>query len=222
MNFLVDAQLRLAPRQVVVGRLRAPFRHERIAAALADRLRHFRFRIVHVAEQARAGIAQNPGTEVPHPGHPQPLDDPRGQLVWQPLVWARAIRPRWIACEQVPQAKQAFAIIAHELRSLGYHAVVTVLSAEQYGVAQTRRRHVLLATAIDEPGPGVILDALGADEAARDLRWAIGDLSAIDRSCRRCRQGARQTVEKFCARTPVFGRSRTAPHSALCRVAARL
>lgn len=73
------------------------------------------------------------------------LDDPRGQLVWQPLVWARAIRPRWIACEQVPQAKQAFAIIAHELRSLGYHAVVTVLSAEQYGVAQTRRRVFLLA-----------------------------------------------------------------------------
>lgn len=84
------------------------------------------------------------------------LDDPRGQLVWQPLVWARAIRPRWIACEQVPQAKQAFAIIAHELRSLGYHAVVTVLSAEQYGVAQTRRRVFLLAhrdRAVVSPAP---------------------------------------------------------------------
>ena len=52
------------------------------------------------------------------------LDDPRGQLVWQPLAWALAIRPRWVACEQVPEARGAFELIAHRLREHGYHADV--------------------------------------------------------------------------------------------------
>lgn len=43
------------------------------------------------------------------------LNDPRGQLVWQPLVWALAVRPRWVACEQVPEARGAFEVIAHRL-----------------------------------------------------------------------------------------------------------
>lgn len=73
------------------------------------------------------------------------LDDPRGQLVWQPLVWALAIRPRWVVCEQVPEARGAFELIAHRLREVGYHADVYELSAETFGVAQTRRRVFLVA-----------------------------------------------------------------------------
>lgn len=73
------------------------------------------------------------------------LDDPRGQLVWQPLVWALAIRPRWVACEQVPGARGAFELIAHRLRDVGYHADVYELSAETFGVPQTRRRVFLTA-----------------------------------------------------------------------------
>lgn len=73
------------------------------------------------------------------------LDDPRGALVWQPLVWALAIRPRWVACEQVPEARGAFELIAHRLREVGYHADVYELSAECFGVAQTRRRVFMVA-----------------------------------------------------------------------------
>ena len=51
------SMLGLAPRQVVVGRTRALLGHQRVAAALADRLRHDRLRVVDVAEQARVGRA---------------------------------------------------------------------------------------------------------------------------------------------------------------------
>jgi DNA (cytosine-5)-methyltransferase 1 len=79
------------------------------------------------------------------------LDDPRGQLVWQPLVWALAIRPRWVMCEQVPEARGAFELIAHRLREVGYHAVVYELSSETFGVPQTRRRVHLVAHRDFEP-----------------------------------------------------------------------
>lgn len=73
------------------------------------------------------------------------LDDPRGQLVWQPLVWALATRPRWVALEQVPEARGAYELIAHRLREVGYHAEVFAVSAETMGVPQTRLRVFMLA-----------------------------------------------------------------------------
>lgn len=78
------------------------------------------------------------------------LDDPRGELVWQPLVWALAIRPRWVVCEQVPEARGAFELIAHRLREVGYHATTYTISAETLGVPQTRLR-VFLAAHYDRP-----------------------------------------------------------------------
>jgi site-specific DNA-cytosine methylase len=84
-------------------------------------------------------------------GKGQGLDDPRGQLVWQPLTWALAIRPRWVMCEQVPEARGAFELIAHRLRETGYHAVVYELSSETFGVPQTRRRVHLVAHRDFEP-----------------------------------------------------------------------
>jgi DNA (cytosine-5)-methyltransferase 1 len=78
------------------------------------------------------------------------LDDPRGQLVWQPLVWALAIRPRFVVCEQVPEARGAFELIAHRLREVGYHATTYTISAETLGVPQTRLR-VFLAAHYDRP-----------------------------------------------------------------------
>lgn len=78
------------------------------------------------------------------------LDDPRGELVWQPLVWALAIRPRWVVCEQVPEARGAFELIAHRLREVGYHATTYTVSAETLGVPQTRLR-VFLAAHRDRP-----------------------------------------------------------------------
>lgn len=73
------------------------------------------------------------------------LEGATGQLVFEPIRWVEAIRPRWVAMEQVPEARDAFRAMARHLEGLGYRACVVRLSAEEYGVPQTRERVYLLA-----------------------------------------------------------------------------
>lgn len=71
-------------------------------------------------------------------------------LVLQPLRWALRLRPRWIALEQVPAVAPLWAHLAMLLREQGYSVWTGVLSAEQYGVPQTRQRAILMAS-LDVP-----------------------------------------------------------------------
>lgn len=66
-------------------------------------------------------------------------------LVVQPARWVLAIRPRWVALEQVPAVAPLWRHLAALLRELGYAAWSGVLSAEEYGVPQTRKRAILIA-----------------------------------------------------------------------------
>ncbi|HEY6761071.1 MAG TPA: DNA cytosine methyltransferase [Baekduia sp.] len=66
-------------------------------------------------------------------------------LTVEPLRWAVALRPQWIALEQVPPVLELWELFADLLVGHGYHCAVGVLSAEQYGVAQTRKRAYLIA-----------------------------------------------------------------------------
>lgn len=66
-------------------------------------------------------------------------------LVVQPMRWAYVLRPRWIALEQVPAVAPLWKHMELMLRELGYKTWSGVLSAEEYGVPQTRKRAVLLA-----------------------------------------------------------------------------
>lgn len=72
--------------------------------------------------------------------------DDRAHLVLEPLRWALAVRPRWIMLEQVEPVLPLWEAMCEALRSVGYHAWCGVLSAERYGVPQTRRRAILLAS----------------------------------------------------------------------------
>jgi DNA (cytosine-5)-methyltransferase 1 len=76
--------------------------------------------------------------------------DERAHLVLEPLRWAYALRPRWIACEQVEPVLPLWEEMAGALRAVGYATWTGVLSAERYGVPQTRRRAILLAS-LDGP-----------------------------------------------------------------------
>lgn len=76
--------------------------------------------------------------------------DERSLLVVEPLRWALALRPRWIACEQVEPVLELWKWMADQLRAIGYSAWAGVLSAERYGVPQTRRRAFLIAS-LDQP-----------------------------------------------------------------------
>lgn len=77
--------------------------------------------------------------------------DLRTGLVAEPFkVILRALavgRPfRWIVLEQVPGALPVWQMYAGHLRSLSYSVAAGNLYAEQYGVPQTRKRAVLMAS----------------------------------------------------------------------------
>lgn len=72
-------------------------------------------------------------------------NDPRSMLCAEPMRWVYVLRPRWIACEQVPGALPLWEHTAARLRGLGYSAVAGVVSAEEFGVPQVRRRAILVA-----------------------------------------------------------------------------
>lgn len=71
--------------------------------------------------------------------------DRRSLLTVEPLRWALALRPAWIALEQVPPVLGLWSLFAELLEAHGYRCATGVLSAERYGVAQTRRRAFLIA-----------------------------------------------------------------------------
>ena len=66
-------------------------------------------------------------------------------LVLEPLRWTLAIRPRWLAWEQVPPVLPIWQACAHVLEREGYRTWVGLLRAEQWGVPQTRTRAILMA-----------------------------------------------------------------------------
>lgn len=76
--------------------------------------------------------------------------DPRSRLVTEPLRWALALKPRLVAFEQVPPVLDYWKHVARILEGEGYSAWAGVLSAEQYGVPQTRKRAILMAS-LDGP-----------------------------------------------------------------------
>jgi len=71
--------------------------------------------------------------------------DPRSLLTVEPLRWTLALGPRWVALEQVPPVLELWTLFAALLSTVGYETAAGVLSAEQYGVPQTRRRAFLIA-----------------------------------------------------------------------------
>jgi DNA (cytosine-5)-methyltransferase 1 len=78
------------------------------------------------------------------------FQDERTGLVLEPLIWALfaidAGRPfEWLAFEQVPAVLPVWEAMAGVLRAEGYSVATGKLSAEEYGVPQTRVRAFLIA-----------------------------------------------------------------------------
>jgi DNA (cytosine-5)-methyltransferase 1 len=72
--------------------------------------------------------------------------DPRIGLVVEPLCWALKTSAAWCAWEQVPDVLPVWEACARVLRAHSWSAWAGVLSAEQYGVPQTRERAFLIAS----------------------------------------------------------------------------
>jgi len=73
------------------------------------------------------------------------FDDPRGLLTHEPLRWMLAIRPQFIAFEQVPGVLPIWKLAAKRLRAEGYSTWAYLIDAADYGVPQHRRRAVMIA-----------------------------------------------------------------------------
>jgi DNA (cytosine-5)-methyltransferase 1 len=73
------------------------------------------------------------------------MSDPRTALVLEPLRWVLAVRPLWVAWEQVPTVQPIWDECADMLRAIGYTVTTGVLDAVTFGVPQVRRRSILVA-----------------------------------------------------------------------------
>ncbi|PSJ23930.1 DNA cytosine methyltransferase, partial [Streptosporangium nondiastaticum] len=80
-------------------------------------------------------------------------EDERSRLTAEPMRWAFDLHPRWIALEQVPPVLPLWQHMAMLLRGRGYKTWTGILSAEEYGVAQTRKRAILMARLDGPVGP---------------------------------------------------------------------
>jgi DNA (cytosine-5)-methyltransferase 1 len=72
--------------------------------------------------------------------------DKRTELSLEPMLVIQRHRPRFITLEQVPPVLPLWEAYAEILRGWGYSAWTGMLHSEQFGVPQTRKRAVLMAS----------------------------------------------------------------------------
>jgi DNA (cytosine-5)-methyltransferase 1 len=112
-------------------------------------------------------------------------NDPKNALYARMARAAEVLRPSFLMIENVPAVQHdlgdVVGITRRHLEGLGYTVSTATIRLHALGVAQTRRRHVLLATLPREAEPDVLLRELSerAPDSAVNLRWAIGDLEDI-------------------------------------------
>lgn len=79
--------------------------------------------------------------------------DPRTRHVVDAARTAVELRPEWVCMEQVPPAQPVFEAVARRLRTHGYSVWVGVLNCADYGIPQTRRRVILMASRVRAAHP---------------------------------------------------------------------
>lgn len=72
--------------------------------------------------------------------------DSTAHLVLEPLRWALALDPVTVCCEQVPPVLPLWEAMAEVLTDRGYFTWTGIVSSEQFGVPQTRKRAFLIAS----------------------------------------------------------------------------
>ena len=116
-----------------------------------------------------------------------PINDPRNDLVEDFLRFVDALLPKTIMMENVPAlvTDGRFSILCAEIKSLGYEYVVNILDAADYGVAQRRKRLILLASRVHSPKIAAknshritvrqALHGVGAPSRTKDALHAVGE-----------------------------------------------
>ncbi len=111
-------------------------------------------------------------------------DDPKNRLYLRMARATEVLRPRAVVIENVlavvNDKQQVVSRAIVHLKKLGYDVATSRINLLKLGVAQTRKRHILLAVREDALPAGVsAADLLQIEDHGAtpyDLRWAIGDL----------------------------------------------
>jgi DNA (cytosine-5)-methyltransferase 1 len=105
-------------------------------------------------------------------------DDPKNSLYLLMAAFASALAPAVVIIENVPAVVHDKLQVVDKskalLKGLGYSVASAPISMEEIGIAQRRRRHVLVATRNGEVALDGVLKAFAT--RPRSAAWAIGDL----------------------------------------------
>ena len=74
--------------------------------------------------------------------------DERSLLAAEPMRWLYDLRPEWVCMEEVPDVLPLWRQYAQHLRDWGYSVWTGELNAADYGVPQTRKRAILIASRV--------------------------------------------------------------------------
>jgi DNA (cytosine-5)-methyltransferase 1 len=111
-------------------------------------------------------------------------DDPRNLLYLVPVAAAVALDAPLLIIENVPEVTKDHGDIVKIAQSIlekeGYSITEGLINGTHVGLAQTRRRHFLVASKHSSPSLKSAIHA--CKSPPRDLLWAIEDLQEIDRS----------------------------------------
>jgi len=111
--------------------------------------------------------------------------DPRNSLYLRAIRAVELLRPNFVLLENVPAILHDSSGVLDEaiavLETHGYRVACSVLKLSNFGVPQTRRRHLLLASKQDSVEPSEILRSIQprCEHIPRTTRWAIQDLENI-------------------------------------------
>lgn len=113
--------------------------------------------------------------------------DEKNALYLRMVRAAEILRPRLLVIENVPAVLRdrhngtgVVGEAVEHLNRIGYRTEHRVVALANLGVAQTRQRHILLATAPDGPDPTLLFGNIESSDELRDLRSVIGDLVDAD------------------------------------------
>jgi DNA (cytosine-5)-methyltransferase 1 len=111
-------------------------------------------------------------------------NDPKNLLYLRMARAAEVLKPRIVLIENVPAVqhdkRNVVGRVQTHLSALGYRVSDCIVQLDKLGIAQRRRRHLLLATRPDWPDPHDVFSCLAQNEYEdHDLNWAIGDLAHI-------------------------------------------